>query len=80
MTDNHKDYNDDAQQTDPAASDVLAQQMGTEYTEVTPQDREELQNELKDQAPAPDGELETEVPSEGAVDDRNTSDGQVIGT
>lgn len=65
--------------TDPTVNDVLAQQMGTEYADVNNRDKEDLQKDLKDQSTKPE-DLETEIPSDGVVDDRNTSDGQVIGT
>ena len=70
---------DGAQGTVPSANDVLAQQMGTEYTNVENLDKQELQTDLAEQT---DTEETTEsvIPSEGAVDDRNTSDGQLIGS
>ena len=62
----------------PSANDVLAQQMGTDYTSVENLDKQELQKDLSEQI---DSEgLETTIPGEGAVDDRNTSDGQLIGS
>lgn len=71
--------NDNKQETDPTVNDVLAQQMGTDYADVTSEDKKELQKDLKDQSTKSE-DLETEVPGDGAVDDRNTSDGQVIGS
>lgn len=65
--------------SDPSVNDVLAQQIGTEYKDVENLDKEELQTELKDQATTAE-DFETGVPSaEDATDDRNTSDGQLIG-
>ncbi len=67
--------------TDPSVNDVLAQQLGTEYADVENHDKEALQKELTDQAaraPAMSSE-EDIIPSDGATDDRNTSDGQLIG-
>jgi|GEM_PF-5163303 len=63
--------------TDPSVNDVLAQQLGTDYAEVETSDKQALQKDLKDQGS--NGDLETDVPDDGAVDDRNTSDGQLIG-
>jgi hypothetical protein len=67
-------------QTDPSVNDVLAQQMGTEYDQVEPQDKQHLQKELEGQGTTEADEASAEMPSaDEGVDDRNTIDGQVIG-
>jgi len=45
--------NDPALTSDPSANDILAQQMGLDYTEVEVIDREDLQKKLKDQTKPP---------------------------
>jgi hypothetical protein len=60
--------------SDPSVNDVLAQQMGTDYANVENLDKEALQKELQDQGTTPE-----DVRSDDITDDRNTSDGQLIG-
>ncbi len=67
-------------QTDPSVNDVLAQQMGTDYSKVENLDKQRLQKDLKDQGTNPNEvQIETHIPSEGAVDDRNTLESQLMG-
>lgn len=67
--------------TEPSVNDVLSQQMGTEYTEVENLDKAALQKELKNQPDQPSGpQYEIPKPNGDETDDRNTSDGQLIGS
>jgi hypothetical protein len=78
MSNGQDEYDEEiAESTDPSVNDVLAQQMGTDYDQVEPQDKQEIQEDLKDQATKPE-DLEDEVPKESTDDDTDTTDSQLI--